>query len=85
MKKIKIPTKKRMREYEKMLEKAGKEFVLTPEDLTNLTDLHYMFEDDAYETLKLNKMYKWFQEFSERIERITIPEVYEKPKKRGKK
>jgi len=79
------PTKKQMEKYRKMLEKAGKEFILTPIDLTNLTDLHYMLEDDAYETLKLNKMYEWFQEFSERIERVTIPELYEKKSKKDSK
>lgn len=82
---MKIPTKKEMKEYEKMLKKKGEEFILTPEDLSNLTDLFYMIDDDTYQTIKINKMTKWFHEFQERIEKITIPELYKEKMKGGKK
>lgn len=70
-----------MKEYEKRLEEAGKNIVLTPEDLHNLYDLIYMMGDDVFKTLKLNKMDKWVLKFREKIERIVLPELYKKPKK----
>ena len=83
MKKSNVPTKKEMEKYEKRLEKEGKKFVLTPDDLHNLTDLFYMIGGDTYETIKLNKMDKWLHEFHERIEKITIPELYQKKRNVG--
>lgn len=87
IKKIKVPTKEKMKEYKKHLLKEAEKFRLTVEDLSNLYDLFYMVEDDSYETIKLNKMQKWFHKFHQRIERIVIPELYKNIKytKEGKK
>lgn len=74
-KKMKKPKSKKLIEYEKRLEEKGKEFVLTPEDLHNLTDLGMMipawFVNDV---LKPNKLDKWFWKFFQRIEEITLEE-----------
>ncbi len=70
-------TKEEIEEYEKLLEKKGKEIILTSEDLHNLYDMMYMIDDDMMETLKLNNMEKWFMKFHKKIEKIVIPELYE--------
>lgn len=75
--KTKSPTKKETKEYNKQVEKAGKEIILTPEDLHNLYDMMYMVDDNMMETLKLNCIDKWFMKFQNKIERIVIPELYE--------
>ena len=67
-----------MEKYERMLKRKAKEFVITSEDLSNLTDLFYMINDDTCQTLKINNMQKWFHKFQEKVERITIPEIYNK-------
>jgi len=76
------PTKQQMKEYKIYLEKESKKFKLTPRDLGNLYDLFYMIDDNTFGTIKLNKMDKWFRKFHERIERIVIPELYKKSKKK---
>lgn len=73
--KPKTPTKGEMKKYFKYLDREAKKFRLTQEDLSNLYDLFYMIESN--ETLKLNKMDKWADEFHQRIEKIVIPELYE--------
>ncbi len=73
-------TKKRMKEYNKYLEKESKEFRLTSKDLSNLYDLFYMVDDNTMKTIKLNKMYEWFAEFHERVEKIVLPELQESKK-----
>lgn len=67
---------KESKKYDERVKKLANKFKLTSEDLSNLTDLRYMIGEDAYETLELNKMDKWFMNFFNRIERITIPELY---------
>lgn len=68
--------KRKLKEYKEYLLKEAEKFRLTIEDLSNLYDLFYMVEDGSYETIKLNKMQKWFHKFHQRIERIVIPELY---------
>ena len=88
--KYKGPTKKEMMEYEKELEAQAKKFKLSPEDLSNLYDLFWMIgtprelDIDLLDTIKLNKMDKWFKDLHLRIEKIVIPELYEKNKKSKK-
>ena len=68
---------KEMSKYRKMIKMKAKKFKMTPKDLHYLLDLFYMAVDDAdYETLKLNKLDKWYDKFFIRIERICIPELY---------
>ncbi len=69
------PTKKEMEEYNKHLEESAKNFKLTPEDLGNLYDLTYVVNWQDYETIKLNKMGKWFKKFFGKIEEIVLPEL----------
>jgi len=72
-----------LNKYRKYLEKEVKKFKLSSKDISNLYDCFYMMDDDTYNTFKLNKMNKWFDEFFERVERIVIPELYkfkEEPK-----
>ena len=78
MAKINYPTKKQMRDYRNFLDKEAKNFKLTAEDLSNLTDLGMMIDWQTWEyVLKPNKMDKWFKKFLDRVEWITI---YEKRK-----
>ena len=59
--------------YKKYLENEAKKFRLTAEDLSNLTDLGMMIDWRLYEyTLKPNKMNKWFIDFFNRIEDVTL-------------
>jgi hypothetical protein len=74
MEKVKIPTKKALREYGIYLTKEADKFRLTAEDLGNLYDLIDMLDDETYDTIKLNKMEKWLHKFHRKIERIIIPE-----------
>ena len=55
---------------------------LTEKDLHNLYDLMYMLDGVTYDTMKLNKMEKWFKDFFKRVERIVVPELYKKNGKR---
>ena len=70
----------RLKRYKKYLEKEARKFKLTNYDLLNLYDLFYMIDGETHDTLKLNKMDKWFEDFLERVERIVIPELYEENK-----
>lgn len=82
-----VPTKKEIKEYRDFLNEAGKNFKLTEEDLSNLTDLSYMVCPDDIETFKLNKINKWFERFFGRIEEITLADKkdYQKILKKLKK
>jgi len=88
---MKIPTKKEIEKYRRYLEREGKKFKLTQEDLSNLYDLFYMVDSpselsiDFRKTLKMNKMNDWFDDFHLRIEKIVIPELYKNDKKQKKK
>jgi hypothetical protein len=61
-----------MTEYKKFLDEAGKNFKLTALDLHNLTDLFFMVTPQIDETLKMNKMDKWFLQFSHRLQSVTL-------------
>jgi len=57
-----------MKEYNKQVEDDTKRFKLTAEDLHNLYDLFCIVDDGALEdTLKLNKMDKWFFKFQGKV------------------
>jgi hypothetical protein len=47
---------------------------LTKEDLGNLFDIYYMLSDNEefIETLKLNKIDKWWQDLFNRVDEIVI-------------
>jgi len=70
-----------LKEYKKHLEKEAKEFKLTSDDLSNLYDLFHIVDNpkeipiDFKETLKLNKMESWFNNFLERLEEVIITEL----------
>jgi hypothetical protein len=78
----------RLGKYRKYLDKEAEKFKLTREDLSNLYDLFYMADNppelniDFKETLKLNKMDKWFYNFHRRIEDVVIPELKKKKEKK---
>jgi len=82
--KYKGPTKKEMQTYRRKVEKEAKKFKLSPDDLANLYDLFWMIKTpkeikiDLIETIKMNKMDKWLKNLHLRIEKILIPELYEK-------
>jgi len=60
-------------EYKKHLKEEAKKFILTAEDLSNLTDLGMMIPAwFVKDVLKFNKMDKWFWDFFGRIEDITL-------------
>ena len=72
-------TKKELEEYDQEVREKAKKFKLNPEDFHNLYDLFWMVnssELDIAETLKLNKMDKWFQNFTARVERILFDEDF---------
>lgn len=70
------PTKKQQADYIKHLEDSAEKFRLTPEDLSNLTDLGMMIDWKTYEyVLKPNKMDKWFKKFIGRVDKITLVEL----------
>lgn len=65
----------KLEEYKKYLKKEAKNFRLTQEDLSNLTDLGMMIPAwFVKDVLKLNKLDKWFWDFFQRIEDITLIE-----------
>lgn len=80
--------KKSLDKYLKYIDKEAKNFKLTSTDLSNLYDLFYMMDTpkqihvDLKSTLKINNMLKWYYEFHKRIEKIVVPELYTKEKKR---
>lgn len=71
---------KELKEYSKYLEEEAEKFRLDADDLSNLYDFMHMAETpsqlniDLKETLKLNKMDKWYNKFFMRIEKIVITE-----------
>lgn len=73
------------KEYNKWLKeqkKLAEKFKLSVDDIHNLLDLSFMIDWRTYETLKLNKMDKWFKGFFERIENIALNDLIEKRKKK---
>ena len=70
MKNNNLWTRKESIEYKKQVRKRAKKFKLKSEDAHNLYDLYWMTSKNTFETLKLNKMDKWFYNFIKRIERI---------------
>ena len=69
---------KKLEKYKKYLEVEAEKFKLTPEDLGNLFDLSYMIGSDVHDTLELNKIDKWYNKFFGKIEKIVVPELYDK-------
>ena len=67
------------------IDQKAKKFRLTEQDFHNLYDLLYMINWKDYLNLKLNKMDKWLDNFFVRIEKIVVPEIYDKKLKGGKK
>jgi len=63
-------TKKEQIEYHKQVKRRAAKFKLKVEDAHNLYDLYWMANKDLRETLKLNKMDRWFYNFTKRIEII---------------
>ena len=63
-------TKKEMLEYDRQVRKRGKKFKPTPTDFHNLYDLFWMANKDLMETLRINKMDKWFRNFTYRVEKV---------------
>lgn len=69
---------KEMKEYIAYLKKQADKFRLTHTDLTNLFDLLMIADTpseidmDIKETIKLNKLDKWFYEFKNKIENIVL-------------
>ena len=75
--------KMEMRKYWKSQEVYAKKFKMSAEDLHNLLDVFYIcIHDEQYEDLKTNRLKKWFDNFFDRIERICIPELYDKKYKK---
>lgn len=65
------------KEFKKWLRKQkilADKFRLSVDDLHNLYDLMYMIDWRTMETLKLNKMDKWFKRFFDRVEEICLEE-----------
>ena len=71
-------TKKELKEYDKEVREKIKKFKLKPEDFHKQYDLFWMVtsESDVMDTLKLNKMDKWFYNFTARVERILFDEDF---------
>lgn len=71
-------TKEELKEYLEYLEVEAHKFKLSTDDLSNLFDLFEMIDTPSEmcinlrETLKLNKMDKWFNEFRSKVENIVI-------------
>ena len=71
-------SKEDLEKYKKYLNEEGSKFKLTGDDLSNLFDLHFIICEECKETLKINKMDKWFKDFFHSIEYIVVPELNEK-------
>ena len=73
-----IITKKEMLEYDGEVRKRAKKFKLTPRDFHNLFDLYWMsdHDKDLWKILKINKMDRWFHNFTHRVERILFNRPY---------
>lgn len=76
--------KEELKEYKEHLKREADKFKMSAEDLANLYDLMEIADTpseidfDFKITLKENKMLGWFKGFRERVERIVVPELYEK-------
>jgi len=70
----------KLEKYKKYLKEEAKKFRLTDEDLGNLYDCMWMMDtpkeinQDFKETLKINKMDKWFYDLRNRLEKVVVPE-----------
>jgi len=82
MKNNNLWTRKESIKYRKQVRKRTKKFKLKSEDAHNLYDLYWMTGRDTFGTLKLNKMDKWFYNFTKRIEKIVQGENIAFGKKR---
>lgn len=71
-------TKKEMKDYDKEVKEKLKKFKLKPIDMHNLYDLFWIVtsDSDVADTLKLNKIDKWFYNFTARVERILFKEDF---------
>ena len=75
-----------IKKYLKKLETQAKKFPLTGKDLSHLYDFMYIADTpkeidfDFRLTLKKNGLLEWYHEFFEKVERVVIPELYEKSK-----
>ena len=72
-------TKKELEEYDREIREKAKKFKLKPEDFHNLYDLFWMVnspEPKVMDILKLNKMDKWFSNFTARVERVLFDEDF---------
>jgi hypothetical protein len=85
---MKKEDRERLKKYLKKRDALAKKLRLTGEDLANLYDLLYIadtpreipFEFRA--TLKANNLFEWYKKLFEKVERIVVPELYTKRKKR---
>ena len=72
--------KKHLAKWWKEQEELAKDFKVSARDLHNLFDLFFMVDSPAHfpmdfqETLKLNKMDKWFNKFHNRVEEVCLKE-----------
>ena len=70
--------KEEMQRYEDQVRKRAQKFKLKSKDAHNLYDLYWMTNSpsktkvDLIDTLKINKMDKWFYNFTKRIEKIVL-------------
>jgi len=82
--------KKEIKEYDREVMERAKKFKLKQIDFHNLYDLFYMADNppelmvDFKETLKLNKMDKWFNEFHARVEKVVFGNWLSKNKTKRK-
>jgi hypothetical protein len=66
-------TDQNIKKYRVKLKKGAKNFKLTEEDLSNLTDLELMLPSwFVQDVLKPNKLLPWYLNFFGRIEEITL-------------
>ena len=65
-------------EFEKWKKQKAK-LELTNQDLHNLYDLLHMSESiELKQTLLLNDMLDWYKAFFKKVEKVAVPELYEK-------
>lgn len=71
-----INSNKELKAYHARLKKGAKEFKITPEDLSNLTDLELMMPSwFVQEVLKPNNLLPWYLKFFGKVERITLGDM----------
>lgn len=83
MKKDNKITKRELKNYAQQVRKRAKKFKLKSKDAHNLYDLYWMTSNDVWKTLKLNKMDKWFYNFTKKIELVVQGENIAFTKKKG--